>query len=127
MALNKKENDRRRKFRFGIQREIRYKLVDGGVLRVSGAGNTLNMCSGGVAFSTEQALKPRACVELSTRINVALAKAQQPFRCNQRDRSVGWCVFKIHMSEDFVRFTRAPEIGKGDANEGGAPVHFHQG
>ena len=65
MALNKKENDRRGKFRFGIQREIRYKLVDGGVLRVSGAGNTLNMCSGGVAFSTEQALKPRACVELS--------------------------------------------------------------
>src|SRR6266567_4395907 len=65
MALTKKANDRRRKFRFGIQREIRYKLVEDGVLQASGTGNTLDMCSGGVAFSTEQALKPRAFAELS--------------------------------------------------------------
>ena len=65
MALKRKANDRRRKFRFGIQREIRYKLVEDGVLRASGAGNTLNLCSGGVAFSTEQALKPHAFAELS--------------------------------------------------------------
>ena len=65
MALTKKANDRRRKFRFGIQREIRFKLVEDGVLRASGSGNTLNMCSGGIAFSTEQTLQPRAFAELS--------------------------------------------------------------
>ena len=65
MALTKKANDRRKKFRFDLQREIRYKLVEDGVLRASGTGNTLNMCSGGIAFSTEQALQPRAFAELS--------------------------------------------------------------
>jgi hypothetical protein len=65
MALTKKANDRRRKFRFNIEREIRYKLVEEGVLLASGTGHTLNLCSGGVAFSTEQALPPRAFAELS--------------------------------------------------------------
>ena len=65
MALTKKANDRRTKFRFDMQREIRYKLVEEGALLASGTGSTLNMCSGGIAFSTEQALQPRAFAELS--------------------------------------------------------------
>ena len=65
MALSKKANDRRSKFRFELQREIRYKLVEEGALLASGTGSTLNMCSGGIAFSTEQALQPRAFAELS--------------------------------------------------------------
>jgi hypothetical protein len=65
MALTKKANDRRAKFRFDLQREIRYKLVEDGALKASGTGNTLNMCSGGIAFSTGQALQPRAFAELS--------------------------------------------------------------
>lgn len=60
-----KGNERRAKFRFPIEREIRYKLAEDGIVVAAGAGKTLNISSGGVAFTTEQALKPGGFVEVS--------------------------------------------------------------
>jgi len=60
-----KDKDRRRKFRFVIDRDIRYKIIDNGAVVASGAGKTLNICSGGVEFIAEQPLAPEALVELS--------------------------------------------------------------
>jgi len=61
----KRDNERRSKFRFGIQRELRYKVLEDGAMIASGTGQTVNMGSGGVAFSAEHQLKPGAFVEVS--------------------------------------------------------------
>jgi hypothetical protein len=65
MELKRKENDRRSKFRFAIQREVRYKYAVDGVVTASGLGQTMDIGSGGVAFVTEQPLPGAGLVELS--------------------------------------------------------------
>jgi hypothetical protein len=65
MQFMKRENDRRSKFRFTIEREVRYKMVENGVVVATGSGQTVNMCSGGVAFVSERPLTTGAFVELS--------------------------------------------------------------
>jgi hypothetical protein len=65
MDFTKKENDRRTKARFGIERDMRYKMLDQGVVVASGTGQTVNMGSGGIAFSAEQQFAPGGFVELS--------------------------------------------------------------
>jgi len=60
-----KRLDRRKKFRFPIRRELRYKLLEEGVLVGAGAGQSVNMGSGGVAFSIDRELTPGAFIELS--------------------------------------------------------------
>jgi hypothetical protein len=60
-----KRLDRRKKFRFPIHRELRYKLLDDGVLHGAGTGQSVNMGSGGVAFTIDQELRPGAYIELS--------------------------------------------------------------
>ena len=65
MDLVKRKNERRGKFRFGIQRDVRYKLAEDGVVVAAGSGQTIDMCSGGVAFATKDALPPGSFVELS--------------------------------------------------------------
>ncbi|MEO8597598.1 MAG: hypothetical protein ABI759_30040 [Candidatus Solibacter sp.] len=51
--------------RFPIERELRYKAAENGVVIASGNGMTLNIGSGGVSFMAEQQLRPGAFVELS--------------------------------------------------------------
>jgi len=63
--VKKEQKDRRRKSRFPICRELRYKLVDDDVVVAQGTGETINMSSGGVSFVAERALKPHLFVELS--------------------------------------------------------------
>ena len=65
MDFAKKENDRRSKSRFAIERDMRYKLAEDGVVVAAGSGQTIDMCSGGVAFVAEQPLTPGGFVELS--------------------------------------------------------------
>jgi len=65
MEKMEKRVDRRRKFRFPIHRELRYKLLADGVLIGSGTGQSVNMGSGGVALSLDQEVKPGAFIELS--------------------------------------------------------------
>jgi len=57
--------DRRKKFRFPIRRELRYKVLADRIIMDSGTGQTINMGSGGIAFSIDHELKPNAFIELS--------------------------------------------------------------
>jgi hypothetical protein len=57
--------DRRTKKRFKLQREIRYKMVEDGVVVAAGIGQTLDVGSGGVAFAADGAMQEGAFVELS--------------------------------------------------------------
>ena len=61
----KRENDRRGKWRFEMEREVRYKLLDDGSIVASGSGQTTDISSSGVKFLGEQSLTPGAFVELS--------------------------------------------------------------
>ena len=51
------EKEKRKKNRFPIERELRYKMAERGVVIATGSGKTLNMSSGGIAFTAEQQLK----------------------------------------------------------------------
>ena len=59
-----KDNDRRAKHRFAIERELRFKVLDSG-RPVTGVGNTVDISSGGVAFETVTQLLPGTLVEIS--------------------------------------------------------------
>jgi hypothetical protein len=60
-----KGEDRRKKFRFPIHRELRYKLIDEGVLVGTGTGQSVNIGSGGVAISLDREVKSGTLIELS--------------------------------------------------------------
>lgn len=61
----KKGEERREKLRFPIRLELRYKLVEDGVVVAQGVGETMNIGSGGVLFAVGQPLQPDTFVELS--------------------------------------------------------------
>lgn len=61
----RRQDERRSKFRFGIHREIRYKMLEDGTVVASGTGLTIDVGSGGVAFSAEEQLNEGSFVELS--------------------------------------------------------------
>ena len=58
-------SERRKKTRFPIARELRYKLMDEETIVESGMGTTVDMGSGGVAFRTDHRLQPGSFIELS--------------------------------------------------------------
>jgi hypothetical protein len=60
-----KENDRRNKRRFAIERELRFKVLDSERIATTGIGHTVDISSGGVAFETTATLTPGALVEIS--------------------------------------------------------------
>jgi hypothetical protein len=80
MDFTKKDNDRRSKFRFAMERDVRYKLAEDGGVVTAGSGQTIDMCSGGVAFVTDQPLTPGGFVELSISWPVLLDETC-PMRC----------------------------------------------
>jgi len=57
--------ERRKKARFPINRELRYKVLEGDKVVGSGLGTTLDMASGGIAFLTETQLPAGSLIELS--------------------------------------------------------------
>lgn len=57
--------DRRSSDRFPIEREVRYKMLDGKTVLQSGAGKTVDMSSSGVLFTTDQPLAAGNRLELS--------------------------------------------------------------
>jgi hypothetical protein len=65
MEFKRTRNERRSKFRFDIERDLRYKIAEDGVVVASGSGQTINIGSGGISFRTDQPLAPGLCVELS--------------------------------------------------------------
>jgi hypothetical protein len=65
MRLVTRSIERRAKVRFPLQRELRYKLLEGEATIASGAGATCDMSSGGVAFTTDRPLAMGAFIEIS--------------------------------------------------------------
>jgi len=57
--------ERRKKARFPMNREMRYKLLEGDAIVDLGVGTTLDMGSGGMAFLTEHELSAGSFIELS--------------------------------------------------------------
>jgi len=57
--------DRRETSRFPLREDVRYRLLHGKSNPLSGAGQTLNIGSGGILFTTEQLLPVGRTVELS--------------------------------------------------------------
>ena len=57
--------ERRKKTRFPINRELRYKVLEGGTIVEFGVGTTLDMASGGMSFVTERELPLGSFIELS--------------------------------------------------------------
>jgi c-di-GMP-binding flagellar brake protein YcgR len=63
--VGKEQRERRMKQRFDIAEEVRYKMLYGQRLAETGSGRTLNISSGGVWFTTENALMVGMPIELS--------------------------------------------------------------
>ena len=57
--------DRRKKARFPMKRELRYKVLEDDMIVESGMGVTVDMASGGIAFLIEHQLLPGSFIELS--------------------------------------------------------------
>jgi hypothetical protein len=57
--------DRRKKARFPINRDLRYKVLEGDTIVSSGVGTTLDMASAGMAFLTEGQIALGSFIELS--------------------------------------------------------------
>jgi hypothetical protein len=57
--------ERRRTSRFPVHEDVRYKIVQSKIEKVSGAGTTLNIGSSGILFTTEERLPLGRMVELS--------------------------------------------------------------
>ena len=57
--------DRRGTGRFPVREDVRYRVVQSRTVKVSGVGNTLNIGSGGILFTTEDKLPMGLMVELS--------------------------------------------------------------
>jgi hypothetical protein len=60
-----KEDDRRKKARFPICREMRFKLMEDGEIVAEGTGATIDIASGGVSFISGQPLKVGTYAEIS--------------------------------------------------------------
>jgi hypothetical protein len=65
MQLHVMAADQRKKHRFPMHRELRYKVLDDDTIVESGMGHTLDLGSGGVAFRIDSILTPGVLVELS--------------------------------------------------------------
>ena len=57
--------ERRASMRFPIEREVQYKVANGGGAPKSGIGKTVNISSGGVLIAAPEALVPGKRIELS--------------------------------------------------------------
>jgi len=57
--------ERRKKARFPINREMRYKVLENDLVVATGVGTTLDMASGGMSFATDNLLRVGSFIELS--------------------------------------------------------------
>jgi len=63
--IDTEQNDRRRSNRFPVARAVRFQMLSQKVEAGPGKGQTINMSSTGVLFSTDHELAPGRRVELS--------------------------------------------------------------
>jgi hypothetical protein len=70
--FNENPNERRNKQRFPLQRELRYKLLEDNLSGMAGRGESIDISSGGVSFTTDRSLPADAIIEVSMSWPVAL-------------------------------------------------------
>ena len=75
MQLHVLAADVRKKHRFPMHRELRYKVLHDETIVESGMGQTLDVSSGGVAFRIDSILTPGLLIELSISWPVLLEDA----------------------------------------------------
>jgi hypothetical protein len=80
-------NERRTKKRFPMQREMRYRLIEHDRATVGGTGQTVDISSGGVSFTTDHFLPADATIEVSLSWPVTLDN-QCPLRLVVRGKVV---------------------------------------
>jgi hypothetical protein len=85
--IQKGADERRSKWRFGIQREMRYKLLKEDVIIAAGNGHTLDISSSGISFIGQHELPEGAFIELSVSWPVLLGDTC-PMRLNVFGRVV---------------------------------------
>lgn len=67
--------ERRNKSRFPINRELRYKLLENDAIVAAGNGETIDISSSGIAFTSDKPVKTEAFIELSISWPVLLDEA----------------------------------------------------
>ena len=72
MDQDERKPDRRKKLRFPMQRELRYKVLDGETVVAHGTGVTLDISSSGASFRPAEPIRRGAIIELSISWPVAL-------------------------------------------------------
>lgn len=72
---NDNPNERRSKKRFPMQREMRYRLIEHDRATVGGTGQTVDISSGGVSFTTDHLLPADSMIEVSLSWPVTLDNA----------------------------------------------------
>src|SRR5262249_61843476 len=98
---------RRAKKRLEIQLDLRYKMTAEGSPVAAGTGKTLNMCSSGIAFATDQPMQAGAFVELSINWPVLLDDSC-PMRLNVFGRILRADGREAACSIDKYEFRTAP-------------------
>jgi len=102
-----KATERRSKYRFEIQRDLRYKMTAEGIPVAAGTGKTINICSSGIAFSTDHPMQAGAFIELSINWPVLLDD-NCPMRLNVFGRILRAEGMEAVCSIDKYEFRTAP-------------------
>ena len=102
MKLDKDKNERRASDRFPIEREVRYKVINRKGADEAGLGETINMSSNGILFTTDQYLLPGRRLELAISWPAQL-NSKVPLKLIARGRVVrceeGKAAIEIHQYE----------------------------
>ncbi len=104
--------ERRNKQRFHLHRELRFKLLDRAWSNVAGTGQTVDISSAGISFTTDQPLPVDAAIEISISWPVTLENAC-PLRLVARGRVVrsqGGCVACTIQKFEFRTQARASTV-----------------
>ncbi len=112
--FNESTSDRRRKQRFPLSRELRYRLLQQPVPNSAGTGIALNASSAGIAFTSDQPLPLHARIEISMSWPVPLQDAC-PLRLLAKGRVVRCQDGNVACAIDQFEFrtqARTAEVGR---------------
>jgi hypothetical protein len=115
MSLEKEKDDRRSADRFPIEREVRYKVLSrkSSTEGESGIGQTVNMSSNGVLFTTDRYLLPGRRLEVSISWPAQL-NSKVALKLVARGRVVrseeGRAAIEIHQYEFRTQATPGPTV-----------------
>ena len=121
MLLEDLAVERRKKARFPMNRDLRYKVLEGDTVVELGTGTTLDMGSGGVSFLTQNQLPTGSFIELSISWPVLLEDS-----CPMRLIVFGRVVRNAgRLTACTVGQIRIPDPGPGAPHDAPGAQRFH--